>query len=229
MTHNIEVESGKSVKLPTAGKYCDRDIVVAGFGSNEAELRAKYDEGKADGIAEGKQAEHAVMDSILTNRNIGHYYNDTVDYLTAHAFNSRSSILSINMPNVTRINMSVFASCSKMTEAHLPNLTECSNTGQFTNCTVLEFVDLGSVNTFSTSMFLNCAALKTIVIRRTSGVPSIQNINAFNGTPYANGGSGGKIYVPSALIESYKTATNWSALYGYGTVEFVPLEGSKYE
>ena len=55
MTHNIEVESGKTVKLPTAGKYCDRDIVVAGVGSNEAELQAKYDEGKADGITEGAE------------------------------------------------------------------------------------------------------------------------------------------------------------------------------
>lgn len=28
MTHNITVEGGSSVRLPTAGKYCDRDIVV---------------------------------------------------------------------------------------------------------------------------------------------------------------------------------------------------------
>ncbi len=28
MSHNITVEGGKSVRLPTAGKYCDRDIVV---------------------------------------------------------------------------------------------------------------------------------------------------------------------------------------------------------
>ncbi len=32
----IEVEGGKSVKLPTAGKYCDRDIVVTATGSNDA-------------------------------------------------------------------------------------------------------------------------------------------------------------------------------------------------
>ena len=46
MSHHIEVESGKSVKLPTAGKYCDRDIMVTGYGSNEADLQAKYNEGK---------------------------------------------------------------------------------------------------------------------------------------------------------------------------------------
>lgn len=32
MSFNIEVEGGKSVRLPTAGKYCDRDIVVTAQG-----------------------------------------------------------------------------------------------------------------------------------------------------------------------------------------------------
>lgn len=32
MSHNITVEGGKSVRLPTAGKYCDRDIVVTATG-----------------------------------------------------------------------------------------------------------------------------------------------------------------------------------------------------
>ena len=32
MTHNITVEGGTSVRMPTAGKYCDRDIVVTATG-----------------------------------------------------------------------------------------------------------------------------------------------------------------------------------------------------
>lgn len=47
---NVEVESGKAVRLPTAGKYCDRDIVVT----------AKEDGsgGYEQGVEEGKQAEY---------------------------------------------------------------------------------------------------------------------------------------------------------------------------
>lgn len=42
---NIEVKGGSSVRLPTAGKYCDRDIVVT------APIEeGSYDEGYADGI-----------------------------------------------------------------------------------------------------------------------------------------------------------------------------------
>ena len=32
MSFNIEVQGGSSVRLPTAGKYCDRDIVITATG-----------------------------------------------------------------------------------------------------------------------------------------------------------------------------------------------------
>ena len=35
MTHNITVEGGSSVRLTTAGKYCDRDIIVTAEGGTE--------------------------------------------------------------------------------------------------------------------------------------------------------------------------------------------------
>lgn len=35
MSFNIEVQSGSSVRLPTSGKYCDRDIVVTATGGVE--------------------------------------------------------------------------------------------------------------------------------------------------------------------------------------------------
>ena len=35
MSHNITVESGTSIRLPTSGKYCDRDIVVTATGGKE--------------------------------------------------------------------------------------------------------------------------------------------------------------------------------------------------
>jgi uncharacterized protein YqfB (UPF0267 family) len=35
MSHKITVEGGKSVRLKTAGKYCDMDIVVTAEGGTE--------------------------------------------------------------------------------------------------------------------------------------------------------------------------------------------------
>lgn len=42
MSHNITVEGGTSVRLPTAGKYCDRDIIVTATGSGESDQRDLY-------------------------------------------------------------------------------------------------------------------------------------------------------------------------------------------
>lgn len=46
MSFNITVEGGKSVRLPTAGKYCDRDIVITaeggGGGCGDFELPIGY-------------------------------------------------------------------------------------------------------------------------------------------------------------------------------------------
>lgn len=42
MSHNITVEGGSSVRLPTAGKYCDRDIIItATGGGGEVKLQSK--------------------------------------------------------------------------------------------------------------------------------------------------------------------------------------------
>lgn len=35
MSHNIMIEGGTSVRLPTAGKYCDRDIIITATGGTE--------------------------------------------------------------------------------------------------------------------------------------------------------------------------------------------------
>lgn len=46
MSHNITIEGGASVRLPTAGKYCDRDIVITakggGGGGGDPDLPAGY-------------------------------------------------------------------------------------------------------------------------------------------------------------------------------------------
>ena len=49
----IEVEGGKSVRLKTAGKYCDRNIVVTATGGG-GDTDAAYQQG----VVDGKQAEY---------------------------------------------------------------------------------------------------------------------------------------------------------------------------
>lgn len=69
MSHNITIEGGTSVRLPTAGKYCDRDIVITATGGGGG--------GSADGIPEGYvrcdyiqfTGEQTVDTGIICNQN----------------------------------------------------------------------------------------------------------------------------------------------------------------
>ena len=56
MSFEIEVNAGSSVKLPTAGKYCDRDIVVTATDGDGG-----YDEGYADGVAKVEESNAAIL------------------------------------------------------------------------------------------------------------------------------------------------------------------------
>lgn len=55
---NIEVQGGSSVRLPTAGKYCEKDIIVTAIGGGTEEIENIIDEsgvlGTTDGTVEDK-------------------------------------------------------------------------------------------------------------------------------------------------------------------------------
>lgn len=79
-------------------------------------------------------------------------------------------------------------------------------------------VDVGkNVTTIKVQAFANNDFLKTVIFRRTESVCSVGDI-IFRNTPIANGS--GYIYVPSALINSYKATTGFSE---YAN-QFRPLE-----
>lgn len=97
------------------------------------------------------------------------------------------------------------------------------------NSPLLEVADIGwlAANQWK-SMFTDCPNLRTIIARGTARVPTLSawSLAAFGGV-YSNP-TESTIYVPSALISSYQTATNWASAYAAG-VTFAPIEGSIYE
>ena len=104
------------------------------------------------------------------------------------------------------------------------------------NNTALQIADIGAPTSIAVTTFYADAALKTLIIRSTS-IPSLANVNAFQNTPYYSNGSGGTIYIPKSLYDhlgdgtanDYKAATNWSTLDGYGHTTWAKIEGSIYE
>ena len=138
-----------------------------------------------------------------------------------------AALTSVNIPNATSIGTYGFRNCTALTEITLP-LVATLNSYAFQSCTALSKIDLPVCTTINANTFNGCSALVAVILRSAT-VCKLGATSAFTNTPYANGKNGGKVYVPQALIESYQTAANWKTLYGYGTCEFLPIEGSEYE
>lgn len=142
------------------------------------------------------------------------------------AFTS-SAIEGVNLPKCKSMGMRVFQGCSKLKNIVLPSLTSMS-TYEFYGCSSLVSADLGNAGSIANLVFQYCTVLNTLILRRNTLV-SLNTTAVFNNSPFASGGSGGVVYVPSALIAEYQAATNWSTLYAEGTCVFAAIEGSEYE
>lgn len=90
-------------------------------------------------------------------------------------------------------------------------------------------IDLGNVQTIIGNMFKTDKRLQTLILRH-NGVVTLANVSAFDGTPFVGvDGLSGTVYVPSALVNDYQQAANWSDLYAGGSLTFAAIEGSRYE
>lgn len=121
-------------------------------------------------------------------------------------------------------------------ECHLPNLgtsialsLNWGSTTAANACQNLEVCDIGNAKSIAANTFANCYNLQTLIMRRTS-VTTCANVSAFLNTPLRGRNSmTAEIYVPSALIDSYKAASVWTTINGYGYVTWKAIEGSQYE
>lgn len=167
------------------------------------------------------------------------------------AFQNCTNLTTIDFPNVTRLHDTVFSGCTKLSSLTLPYV--CSpGAGTFYNCRSISYwvhdstgiytacfqgcINLLAVDVSSTfgssntrpSMFSNCSKFSTFIIRKSSLV-ALSNTNAFTNSPFSSGGTGGSLYVPSALVSKYQSATNWVTVLAYPNNQILPIEGSIYE
>lgn len=136
----------------------------------------------------------------------------------SNAFDGCSNLRNVNIPNATIIRQNAFSGCIKLTQVKFP-LVESVGYYSFGSCRVLEKVDLPSVTGITDSAFSNCSSLKTFILR-SENIVKANGSNVFNNcchilgtvdlTYNPNGLKDGYIYVPRALIEDYKVATNWT-------------------
>lgn len=128
-----------------------------------------------------------------------------------------SSIDLINLDTSNVTNMSyMFYACSELISLDVSNFNTSNVTdmsSMFQGCNKLAALDLSSFDTSNikdtNSMFQYCNVLEKLIINNNK-IFKLLSSNAFTGTPIKNGT--GYVYVPDDMVDTYKAATNWSAI-----------------
>lgn len=206
--HNITVQGGSSVRLKTAGKYCDRDIIVIAEGGGGTDTRFKD-------LAEGTLTE-IDDDTITATRSYAFYAARSLERvnlpnltsLGSYTFNACGALVSANLPSLSgSFATYTFTSCGVLTQVNAPNATGANNYS-FQDTTSLEKLDLLGTATFGSYSFRRSGITALIIRNNTSKLSKLSSANAFGGCPIANGT--GYIYFYREYVESYKAATGWS-------------------
>lgn len=172
-----------------------------------------------------------------------------------NVFYGRSGITEINMPELLEFGSSAFSNIPNVEKIYVPKANSVANTSYsfstcpklkaialpglinslpmraFNECIALEAVDI-SVNISGANgyQFYHCSSLTTLIIRKSDSIATLGSTNAFSGTPFAYSSTTPcTIYVPSDLISTYESATNWSTVIGRSQVSITAIEGSVYE
>ena len=126
------------------------------------------------------------------------------------AFNGCTNLALTELPSgITSMVNDAFNGCTNLALTELPSGVTSIKPRVFNGCTSLtEMTCLGNITTIETGAFTYCTKLSKFALPNITSVPTLSSTDAFHSTPIASGT--GYIYVPDDLVESFKSATNWS-------------------
>ena len=122
-------------------------------------------------------------------------------------FSSCFALEEITIPSgFTSIPQSCFQNCYGLTSIVILEGITTIGTNAFTYCKSLPRIDLPEslTSVSGSNTFGYCRALKTVVLKYTGGVVTLSNVDIFSTCHEEL-----KFYVPDALVDAYKIATNW--------------------
>lgn len=154
--------------------------------------------------------------TYATSLQSAHY--PKVKKISDGAFYGCYALVSIDFSNATSIIGAAFRGCMSLTDIKFPEVTSVGDYG-FYGCEKLIIADFPKLTRVASRMFWSCYQLKSVILRSET-LCTLANTDAFtqsfhilgevNKTYNPNGDKDGYFYVPKALIEDYKVATNWS-------------------
>ena len=206
--------------------------------ANNAELREAIQMAESlpnAGSGGGDDVAGAIVDRTVTE-----FINNKATKIGDYALRSCTKLTRVDAPNATSIGQYAFAGCSLLASVNFSKVesvgtyafNQCNDlrsiafpsattvyTNTFRDTQYVETIDLPKVTNIPATTFYGCRGLKALILRSPTMV-TLANTSAFTtcyrilGTKNAgfnpNGEKIGFIYVPKALLEDYKVATNWS-------------------
>lgn len=226
---DLKITQNDTIKLPTAKKYIEEDVNLI----VEVNLLNDFLRGTKTNITENDLKgithipDYAFYLTNITSVNLP----DTVTYIGRNAFDSTQIEKFVMPDSVTSGNVYFCRGCKKLTEFVIGKGIKALGNGWIEACTALEYIEIpDNVTQIGWYFFQNCSNLKKVKIG--TGVTSISG--CFNGCnslkeiicladnpPKFDAQNLNQLpadcifKVPSASVEAYKTATNWSARADY--------------
>lgn len=162
--HNITLEGGSSARLQTAGKYCDRDIIVTATN----ELVDKINGGTITEITSNlttiREYAFAACKQLTTAR------FPFATKIPAHIFNGCTNLKTVEMPNITLIDWVAFYGCTNLELTEFPSSLTQINGTSFNNCKGLKTLTFKSkVTSIGGDVFVGCTNLLTINVPWAEG------------------------------------------------------------
>jgi len=134
---------------------------------------------------------------------------NSVNYIGDDAFCGCCRLKAINIPsNMTEIRDGVFCGCERLTDIVIPNTIASIGDRSFSRCSRLHFVIIGNgVKRIKTRAFEECVALATVHYHAEEVPMTADDVFWCSTFGLAS------LYVPDALVESYKVSEPWSDFY----------------
>lgn len=126
-----------------------------------------------------------------------------------YVFSDCTSLVEISFPIRTSMGGYIFKNCTNLEKVNFSEGLTAVGIGTFQNCSKINNIVLPTtcIASIYGATFENCSNLDTLVLKSNTKINLIST-SAFTNTPIASGT--GYIYVPSALLSEYQSATNWA-------------------
>lgn len=175
------------------------------FGEIQNVSDGGFARGYAEGYAQGAESRYSIEDSLL-DKTLTTYTNERPVTIGNRLFSYCYDLQEVNLPRCVATKEYAFVYCTKLPKLVLPAAVELG-VYCFQSCTQLEWVDLGVAQNLPSNLFTN-TAISTLILRRADQITTNGSTAVFNNTPMSRGE--GWIYVPRALLEDYRAASNWT-------------------